>query len=1831
MKIKIVNNIELNLSLKVRNILGGDGFKTKMNMFQKKATISSDLSSNIIFTGMSMKDRIKFFNTNNSNNTNLKKTNTFAFPNKITLSKQNSDKNEINSNSNSNNNTIKRENTFAKNNIKDDKKEEKITNKPKESKVKIEKKKEENNKKDDKKIIKDKNTVKADMKKTEEKNKIERNVNGNKKIKEIKKIEMKEKVSNKDNKIKEKEKIDKNKSEVKNEKKEITENKIGEQKIENKVKKPEPNKNPAKPKIVEINKQKEIKDVKEVKETKLKKEEIKKDHIEKKTESQKKEIKIVLKEEEKKEKNKINKEKLVEKVDKKDVKQINEVIITEKSKGEEIQKNKEKDVKDNNIRQIEKNKEQPLKTEEIREEKIKENLEGYREEKEEKQKIKEMSQEKMKDKIAKKEEKFSGDIIQEKNIKKVDENIKIKEEEKVKEEQKEQDIIKKSEENVDLNNKTENDNDKKLECNIEREKKKEEVKEEINTKNDENNDINIIKETKDINGNNIEEKTNKNDEEIITDKKSEKEEIIESNIENNNNENIEEKNEVGENLEENINENEEGNEEQMEQEEEINEENKNEENEMNDENVQEENLDNHVEEENEENNEENENEELYEEVEEENQDGEEEYQGEEQENLGGEEENQDGEEEYQGEEQENLEGEEENQGKEQENIEEEKNEEEQIKENDEEKENREENEKEDNKEKEEREENNGNENIKEEKIEEIKEDNDEAENIEEEKIEEEIKDESDENEENLIEDNMEEIPQENYEEELNIEEKQYGDEWEYSCGVNGSIDENDIIDENNGDEKEEESEEIIEKNEEIKKIEETNKERDNNIELQISTENHEQKDEEIIKEVKKEEQTNDKNVKEELKEKEEDKELQNNNNNLDSVKSNNDNNNESQTQKQDDKTAQQNIENKPKDITENNIEQKSSPRTKSKEIKKPAKKKDVPDLGFEILDNYDEDIQPCSTMSTSIDSGLPENILESINYESYLSGLSLSEKKEIPHETFCSGFFLASFPKKNGQVIETLSKFPASCGHKECSELPPMKPEIIFRYPLKDTKNLELNNLSATICFPTGIKMCYSENEEPKKIEDYVAQITNQKGERYYMRTFHFYKKMSNMDFGKEYEVNPLKYTLMKFTDENSLLKEEDFTEEITNNIQKKLDFCTELGFVDLVYIPCCLCLISKYPYIAELGKCLETIYRILGTKPGLLNFEINDLIMYLINSIPIPEKNTKVQFYIPYCNNPKIELQCPKVDDISTMNSNFIGLFKYLSIDNIVLIFRILLSEKKILFIHNDYTELTNITNSFISLLYPFQWVHTYIPIMSAQMLKYLETFLPFLSGIHMSLMNLVEKLFKEGENDDSEEIFLIYIKTNEILLSSNFRKNKTKFSKYIQNNLPPLPFEKELKKELKIIEASKKQLKSDFLENKIRDAFINIFVKMFHDYEKYIISLDNDVVFNKVLFIKNAPNKEEKTEQFFNEFIDSQLFQQFTQNSPNIENSYFKKKLKEFKEKENKSIKRSENLKNVLNSQNKKEITYLVLPYIGLKNNEKNNIESIMECYKEKEEENKEIKNKIIENDINIDSDKYINSKCIIYLNPEKKDLNKNNEKNKKREINLGAMTEKQLDQIKDNIKDTVINIFKSQIDKKQIQSLKKSIFSNLETPAGKTFFVSLISNNNRVISLQENSFLFLEAIIRGVLNSVLKSEETDQLIEEIVKLIISSKFFEIEDGINSNNKKNKTIFKQMKKFLHNYSKITQKNLWKMWYDLELKRKKNENSDEDEIKEVIILDICRNMIFLQISKSIVKNITENINKIAFEEGSELYEKIKKEYINLITKANYISEANNY
>ena len=847
-------------------------------------------------------------------------------------------------------------------------------------------------------------------------------------------------------------------------------------------------------------------------------------------------------------------------------------------------------------------------------------------------------------------------------------------------------------------------------------------------------------------------------------------------------------------------------------------------------------------------------------------------------------------------------------------------------------------------------------------------------------------------------------------------------------------------------------------------------------------------------------------------------------------------------------------------------------------------------------------------------------------------------------ETFCEGFFISSFPEKGGKVVEMSESFPSPCRHEECSKLPAMKPEIIFRYPLQDTKTLELNNLAATICFPTGIKVCYDEENGPNAIKDYVTSITNQKGERYYMMTYHFYLKLSIDIYQKRYEEHPLKYNLSKFADAYTSLSEEELTEEKINEIQEVLNFSTELGNRDIIYVPFCICLISKYPYVKEMKKCLNSIYTILSKNNDNNGLIINDLISYLIHAIPIPAKNTNVNFFVPYLKK-CVQLDCPKLEDINIMSASATELLKNFSIDNLLIIFRLLITEKKILLIDEDYERLSKVSDGLISILYPFQWIHTYIPIMSDQMLKYLETFLPFLNGINKSLMPFVEKVFKEGEMEEDEEVFLIYIseERDKIRLSSSLKGIRKRVDKYIYDNIPPLPssFEKDLKNKLK---KAKSELESrtqtntqdiQRLELKIRDAFIDLFVEMFHDYPQYLSFLEEDTVFNKSLFLE----KKKADMKFYNEVLDTQLFQQFTQNVVNEEVGYFNSKIAQ---KENKSLDKDKKNKEILKR-------YYINPdFLKLETDPNCDIDKLEESLRTKYPKIKKDKNavQILENLINIDDNKYNEKQCKIYMTPEERELaqEKKEEKKPKKKVIVAnnsnimekikalkldasenvkskkALSEKEQENVKEVIKDYAAKIFKSEEIVWEAKE-KTDLMNKLNLPFGRDFFISLLSKNTmNVILLKDSSFHLLFQLIYNCIINTLKLEETDDILKDLVLLIKSTKYFGITEY-----SANYTMFEKYKAKIQGVPKIRQDNFWQIWYETE-ESKKKEPSVED--KQEIIYDICKTLISLELPKSMIKKLTDNINIKLFGKGTEKQKETFDVFIKFIINAKYVSQA---
>ena len=891
--------------------------------------------------------------------------------------------------------------------------------------------------------------------------------------------------------------------------------------------------------------------------------------------------------------------------------------------------------------------------------------------------------------------------------------------------------------------------------------------------------------------------------------------------------------------------------------------------------------------------------------------------------------------------------------------------------------------------------------------------------------------------------------------------------------------------------------------------------------------------------------------------------------------------------------------------------------------------------------NNNTTAMPLLSQLVSSNAEIPENKIEKENLEEiYLSPITydkLNPENIINHEAFCEAFFITSFPKKNGEVIEKSQSFPAPCGHKECSSLPSMKPKIIYRYPLVDTKNLELNDLASTICFPTGIKVCYSddENYSPKLIEDYITQVTNQKGERYYMLTYHFYLRMDNIAYAEEYEMHPLKDHFRNFANEYLDLTEKEMNKK-QNKIQKDLEQAQNLGNSNFVFIPYCICLISKYPFINELKLCLRSIYYLLVNKIE-KEQDLNNLIMHLINAVPIPEKETLVRFYIPYCPH-EIEIKCPKLNDLKIINKKISDLLKLFSIDYILIIFRFILFEKKILFIDDDYTRLSSVSDNFISLIYPFQWIHTYIPIMSDQMIEYLQTYLPFINGIHSSLLPWVTQIYQTGDMEQNEEIFLVYIKESKFRLGSsliekNWRK-KNKY-KYVEENVPPLPssIEKNLKNKLKKIKEeidsnkNKENINTDIYGLKIRIAFIEVFVEMFCDVEKYLTFLDQDVVFNKNLFLEKIDKEDKK---FYDEFIDTQLFQLFTQNVVKDELNYFKNKVDDYTKHGKQFMPKKEK-----EHYNNKKL-YIISPdYLDIRNKKDN--ENILGEINQKYDLNAIEKNKekIAQNMQIIDEKNYIIDKLKIYIIPKTKEeriankrtfylINKiSADKNKSNKYvkpfvrkyilakyKENEMSEKEQDELKERIKDFTVKIFKSENLNTEDSNLLKEILNDLNTKIGREFFVNLLSKNtSNIILLQPNFFVLLGTLIYNILLNLLK-EEGPHTLEETVRLIKSLKFFGKEEKttissmLKNEKQKTVTLWDLYLQKIQKYAKVNQANLWYKWYQIDLMAEK-ENA-KDETKRNVIINLCKLMVEIKLNNSFIKKTLDELIKIVFEKKED-------------------------
>ena len=519
--------------------------------------------------------------------------------------------------------------------------------------------------------------------------------------------------------------------------------------------------------------------------------------------------------------------------------------------------------------------------------------------------------------------------------------------------------------------------------------------------------------------------------------------------------------------------------------------------------------------------------------------------------------------------------------------------------------------------------------------------------------------------------------------------------------------------------------------------------------------------------------------------------------------------------------------------------------------------------------------------------------------------LEINEEMKI-YDTFCIGVFISGLspPIKTTSLIENSENFMAPCGHLQCSMYPSLQPDLLHTYINKNAKNFKfLSHLVANMCFPLGVKPCFGcrfdENNKidnlPNPQQTFFNIIKNEKNEIYYIATLQYFIKMSNADYLMKYKFNPITYFLDKGggTSNNKDKKFQNNMKMISDSLNN-----------NNVFIPESISLISKYPFLMSMDKCLRCMI-------SLQSEDMNNLINHLVNEVPSPKKNYQIQFFIPKIRAPIIlnheynKFLSSKNNNnnlLSTSQINVKFLLEKISVENIIMIFQLILLEQKILLLENNYQILSEISFIFLELIYPLIWINPFLPVLSIKTVQFLQSPVPYIMGLD-------EYLLKYASESSSiylgTEMIIFNIMANQFI-SSKTRKRIHKKDIFHEFKLPTLPDKigdyiyKELKNMKKLVEKNERNkekkektneiISDEEIDIKLRTIFLKAMIMLIGDYNNFLFYTEDEIpLFNKESFVQS--HKDKNSQLFLGEMVKTQIFNQFLLNEKQL---YIKTKNK-------------------------------------------------------------------------------------------------------------------------------------------------------------------------------------------------------------------------------------------------------------------------------------------------------------------------------------------------
>ncbi|XP_073333828.1 DENN domain-containing protein 1A isoform X2 [Pagrus major] len=281
-----------------------------------------------------------------------------------------------------------------------------------------------------------------------------------------------------------------------------------------------------------------------------------------------------------------------------------------------------------------------------------------------------------------------------------------------------------------------------------------------------------------------------------------------------------------------------------------------------------------------------------------------------------------------------------------------------------------------------------------------------------------------------------------------------------------------------------------------------------------------------------------------------------------------------------------------------------------------------------------------------------------------------------------------------------------------------------------------------------------------------------------------------------------------------------------------------------------CYCILSYLPWFEVFYKLLNILadYTIKGQES-----QWQELLVSL-HTLPIPEPGVPVHLGVHSFFTVPDTGELPSIPE----NRNLTEYFVAVDVNNMLHLYASMLYERRILICCSKLSTLTACVHGSAAMMYPMHWQHVYIPVLPQHLLDYCCAPMPYLIGVHSSLMEKVRGLALD-------DVVVLNVDTNTL---------ETPY-----DDLQSLPND--------VVSSLKSRLKkvSTTTGDGVARAFLKSQAALFGSYRNALqIESGEPITFNEETFVNHRSSA---MRQFLLNAIQLQLFKQFIDGRLDLLNS--------------------------------------------------------------------------------------------------------------------------------------------------------------------------------------------------------------------------------------------------------------------------------------------------------------------------------------------------------